>query len=572
MKGSFMDSKAPKALIPQFSIPQFSIPKRTMGTRMFKLSLILSFIGLGSACKTNSEEGSHSLSDPRGLIQKSLVNYNGSIECASGSFVMLEKIEDLPQIIKFAAETHKSLRIVSSATPHSYSQVICPTDGGMVVDMQKFNRIITLDGNASSPSVTVEPGVKLVDLQEYLHKQGYGFPVSPDYNDVSMAGAVATGAHHSSLKISSAVSDWLMELTLINGLGQRVVLTGAQLDTARVHLGLLGAVVSMKFKIVPQFKLSFKVERFPDDHIGTKLAEQVAQFDYARASWFPHTDEYILESFDGVSVDTPGESFGTAWTSTPDISILGDLPSQVLNKSKFASCTAATLRAKTFGGFFKVIDSPKNNPVGFSHEMMAGNCRTSKCPWQIGIKARTMEAALDLKDFPGWSEDVKKILDQRQACFINGIYLRFSKASASALGQASGQDVVMFEIHIAQNNKPSLEKWSDVYDEILQMTLKKYKGRPHWGKNSTPYFTDLGPATFPKWKEFENLRQKHDPKMLFTSDLWSAMAQYSSSKPPLLKEGCALTQSCICEIDSHCGQGARCVSGGYFQDARVCRK
>jgi hypothetical protein len=228
--------------------------------------------------------------------------------------------------------------------------------------------------------------------------------------------------------------------------------------------------------------------------------------------------------------------------------------------------------AKTFGGFFKVVNSPMKNQVGFSHQMMAGNCRNSKCPWEIGIKARTIEAAIDLKDFPAWTDDVKKILDQRQACFLNGIYLRFSKASDSALGQASGQDSVMFEIHIAQNNKPSLEKWSDVYDEILQLTLKKYKGRPHWGKNSTPYFTDLGPATFPGWKDFENLRQKQDPKRLFTSELWSALTEYPGPKTSLLKDGCAVTQSCICEQDSHCGEGVRCVPGGYFQDARVCRK
>ena len=538
-----------------------------------RIGFLLLSLSMASACKTSSQdEGSGALSESKPGDQKALVNYNGSIQCTSSQYVLIQRLEELPSLIKAAAKTKKSIRFISSATPHSYSTVICPLDGGLVVDMQKFNRIVSLDRQSSSPTVTLEPGVKLVDLQEYLHKLGFSFPVTPDYNDISMAGAVATGAHHSSLKISSAAADWLQELTIINGLGETVRLRGEELDTARVHLGLLGVVVSMTFKIVPEFKLAFKVERFPDDYIGTKLPEQVAQFDYARASWFPHTDEYILESFEKVSTDTPGASYGTAWTATPDISILGDLPSQILNKSKFASCTASTLRAKTFGGFFKVIDSPRKSPVGYSHQMLAGNCRGGKCPWEIGIKARTIEAALDVKDFPAWTEDVKTILDRRQACFLNGIYLRFSKASSSALGQASGKDVVMFEIHIAQNNTPSLEKWSDVYDEILQMTLIKYKGRPHWGKNSTPYFTGLGPDTFPKWGSFERLKQRHDPNLIFTSDLWKAIADGSGPNAKALTEGCAVTQSCICQTDSHCGPGVKCVPGGYFSEARVCRK
>ena len=56
---------------------------------------------------------------------------------------------------------------------------------------------------------------------------------------------------------------------------------------------------------------------------------------------------------------------------------------------------------------------------------------------------------------------------------------------------------------------------SAVYDEIQQLTLKKYAGRPHWGKNEAPTFVGVGPRAYRKWNDFEALRKTVDPAGLF---------------------------------------------------------
>jgi FAD/FMN-containing dehydrogenase len=501
---------------------------------------------------------------------ESLVNYSGSIRCNQGVYVEAGSEIEVQNIIKLVKGTGKTLRVVSQRSPHSYSSVICPAGEGVVLNLFKLDKILALDTTSSVQTVTLQPGVRIADLQDELHKKGFAFPVTPDYNDVTVAGAMATGAHHSSLVMSSSVADWAEEMTIINGKGEKVVLPRKELAFLSVHLGLLGAVVQLKMRIVPQFKLRFGVSRFSDDKLGTALPVQIAGFEYAKANWFPTSNEYVLETFEKLPVSEKGESLNTTWTSVPDLSILGDFPNRIVNASKFISCTSEFARSKSFGGFFKAIDSPRANPVGFSHKMLAGNCRGDKCPWDTSAKSRTVEIAFRLSDFPKWVKDVKSILNVRQACFVNGIYLRFSKASQGALAQAYEEDTVMFEIHIVQSKEPSLEQWSDVYDEIVQMTLANYNGRPHWAKNSTPYFVNLNAKQYPALQEFETLRSSMDPEGLFISSLWSSITLGEKSLPT--SADCALTRSCICTTNVQCGKGAQCVSGGFFKAARVCRK
>ena len=98
--------------------------------------------------------------------------------------------------------------------------------------------------------MTVGAAVKLDELQEILDSHGLTFPVGPDFDAMTIAGMTGTGAHHSSLKYPSSVSDWLEEMVLVDAEGKIQTLRGSQLDLARVHLGLLGAIYSLKLKVI----------------------------------------------------------------------------------------------------------------------------------------------------------------------------------------------------------------------------------------------------------------------------------------------------------------------------------
>lgn len=508
-------------------------------------------------------------SDLESVVQnQDLKNYSGSVTCHPGQILTPTTIEEIQAAVLKARDSKTNIRVLSLPTPRSYSPVICPEDGGIVLNVQAFNKIISVDPYALT--AIVQPGILINELQDQLDPQGFTFPVTPDYNGVSLAGGMGTGAHHSSLRIPTAIADWVEEITLVDGNGVVRKLTGDDANLAKVHLGLLGVIVELKVRILPQSKIKYAFEKLPDVNLERDIVKLVKEHDYARVLWFPSNKTFILDHFDKVPLSTPGDSINTTWSSVPNISWLGDIPVGALNSSQLAQCAAEAIRVRTYAGSFKVSQSDSKAPVGLSHKMIAGTCEPGKCSWDFGIKTRTVEIGMPLDRVEEWIADVKAMIHARKACFpILGIYMRFSAASTSALGEASGHDSVVFEIHVPQKSNSALEPSSDVYDEMVQMTLAKYNGRPHWGKNSLPYFLKLGPAQFPQWDSFQNFRAELDPQGVFKSPFWS---QIETNTPVAHFPGCAVTKQCICEADSDCGPKATCQAGVLFKEARVCRR
>ncbi|MBQ49554.1 MAG: hypothetical protein CMP10_19395 [Zetaproteobacteria bacterium] len=530
---------------------------------MKQWSLFLVFALLG-ACKSTQS----TLDSDFGYGPFAFKNYSGSIVCQAGGAFKPKSVEEIVTAIKYANQNSLNVRVVSLTAPRSYSPVICPKAGGFILDLQNFNQIIEIDKAANT--ATVGPGILLGDLQAQLHESGFTFPVTPDYNGVSLAGSMATGAHHSSLQIPSDVASWVESIKIVNSKGELVELGKNDLAIGGVHLGLLGAIYQLKIKILPQYKLRYGYIRESDTGLEDKIQDLVGAHDYARVLWFPLQNKYILDYYDKVSTDTPGDSVNNTWTAVPNISWLGDLPVGVLNSSKLAQCGAELARVNTFSGSFDVKNSDKNRPVGFSHQMIGGSCSPGKCSWDNGIKTRTVEVGFSLARVKDWMKDVRQLMAKRKACFpVLGIYMRFSAAATSALSQARGEDTVVFEVHIPQTSNPELEPSSDVYDEMVQLTLGKYDGRPHWAKNSFPYFLGLGSKQYPNFDQFEELRQRLDPDDLFLSPFWQSVRdQDSPSRTPW----CGIERTCICKEDGECGMKAKCEAGIFYKDAKICRR
>ena len=106
--------------------------------------------------------------------------------------------------------------------------------------------------------------------------------------------------------------------------------------------------------------------------------------------------------------------------------------------------------------------------------MIAGDCPPGRYSWDIVLKTRTVEVGVAFYQVKDWIKDVKAMVAARRACFpILGVYLRFTAASNSALGDAAGRDTVVFEIHIPQTSSPSLEPSSDIYRKVGRVCRKK---------------------------------------------------------------------------------------------------
>lgn len=504
-----------------------------------------------------------------------LVNAEDNFRCddIEGTF-FANSVNDVQRAVRYAASTRRSLKVSSTRRGgHSGNGILCPASKGIVVNVAGMQSI-ALDANARV--VTVGPGVVVDELSEHLASRGYAIETMADYTGISVAGAVATSAHGSSLRIRASMASLVTSMTVVDGLGKLRTLTGATLDVGAAHGGWLGAVVELKLRVVPQFKLRYGDEIRDDNDLSSNGERLVRGHDYGRIHWFPEHRKYVLDYFDRVSVATPGQAYNDAWQQSGTLArLLGDLPSRLINDAPTEDVQCTISRVRSSWWIANWADAPSSaRPVGFSQKMLGGTCAPGKCAWDgpSPQKVRSVEIAFPLARFGEWATDVRAIVDKGHGCFpLLGLYLRFSKGSNVALDMAEGADTVLFEIHVLQSlerEKPEMS--SAVYDEIQQLTLKKYAGRPHWGKNEAPTFIGVGPRAYRRWNDFEALRKSIDPAGLFDNTFRKQVA--GTAAPLAQTKACSPLRECVCQKDSDCGDSLACSPGLEFTDARVCRK
>lgn len=142
-----------------------------------------------------------------------------------------------------------------------------------------------------SMTVTVGAWVKIRYLLDYLASYGtnggYSLPTFPWFIDQTVGGAVATGTHGSSIEYGSLSSeDVLLELELILANGTRSSLSSMKypflMKAARVSVGRLGIITSLKFRILPQKIYQRTTESISHAQLATDLLK--AQREYLLTS------------------------------------------------------------------------------------------------------------------------------------------------------------------------------------------------------------------------------------------------------------------------------------------------
>lgn len=107
---------------------------------------------------------------------------------------------------------------------------------------------------------------------------------------LTLGGAVGTGAHGSSLVHPASLSEQVVRMSIVDGLGIVRTISGEELNVFRIHLGMLGVLVEITFQTVELFKIV--VETGPEDDnilMDNDFVEMARKFDFFQAAWFPAT-------------------------------------------------------------------------------------------------------------------------------------------------------------------------------------------------------------------------------------------------------------------------------------------
>jgi glycolate oxidase len=229
-------------------------------------------------------------------------------------------------------------------------------DGGIVLDMSRMNRILELDRNTLS--VTVEPGVLLKDLQEFVEEAGFLYPPDPGEKTATIGGNISTNAGGMRAVKYGVTRDYVLglEVVLANGeiltLGSKNIKDSTGLSIKNLIIGsegTLAVVTKCVLKILPKPEASVSVlipysdlengiENVVDiihssasptaiefiERKVIKLGEDFLQMQFP----YPDAAAYILLTFDGalaeVSANTEKARQAARQKSAKDFMILDE--------------------------------------------------------------------------------------------------------------------------------------------------------------------------------------------------------------------------------------------------------
>jgi L-gulonolactone oxidase len=172
-------------------------------------------------------------------------------------------VVEMVSIVQMAAASNIPVR--ASGKGHMWYDTMCADDNNtIIIQTEGVHSISDFELTGDEGSVMIEAGVTFFELADYLHARNASIGYALVNWNMTIAGAVAMGAHRSSLREASMVASGALEIHIIDGTGtiQEVVRDETNDDwlAASTSLGLLGPIARMRFKIFPAFKLYAKQE------------------------------------------------------------------------------------------------------------------------------------------------------------------------------------------------------------------------------------------------------------------------------------------------------------------------
>ena len=173
------------------------------------------------------------------------------------------------------------------------------------LNLDHLSSILSLD--ASTGLVTVQAGIRLFQLSAALATHGLALPNLGSIDQQSLAGALATGTHGSTLQHGTlAANVRALKLMLSNGSEVSCSLTTNPelFAAALVSLGALGVLTEVTFQAVPEFRICWRQAILPLDEVLVRweAGSLWSAAEFVRVWWLPYTRRAILWQADKTSL------------------------------------------------------------------------------------------------------------------------------------------------------------------------------------------------------------------------------------------------------------------------------
>jgi L-gulonolactone oxidase len=367
-------------------------------------------------------------------------------------------VDDMVSTVKAAIADGIPVR--ASGKGHMWYDTMCSDDPETIIVRTEFvNNIYDLDlpSGADSGSVMVEAGATFLQLADWLHQRNASMGYTLVNWNITLAGAVAMGAHRSSLREDSMVAAGVMELHIIDGTGTiRVIERNDTDDTwlaASTSLGLLGPIVRMKFKVYPDFKVYAKQDILDeDDVLNGDIYGMISPYATANFWWWPYVRKFHYRYYDPIPTnqsDQQGFQSTFSVTAAEAGTALG-----LLNSGKYLESSNKAAESL----FFSLWSAPNfhdkvsNAPIltwpvyGWNYDVLIGGLYPGyETEWDGGLHGYTFEMAFPVTMANKVLQRIRQLFDNEKevngktitSTYRSGINIKFGKAYYDLLGQVT---------------------------------------------------------------------------------------------------------------------------------------
>jgi hypothetical protein len=197
------------------------------------------------------------------------------------NYIPIRTISELKRVIQNAGPLDLSICGSRHSLNNLYKSSI------KEININNMNKILEI--NLDEKYVWAEAGITLHNLNSALSKYGYTVPVLGTVDYQTLGGATSAGTHGSLSQGDANTSSQILELDIMNGLGEIINIksTDPAFPYALVSLGYYGVVIRIKYKIMKQFYLRGKVQLFDADDYFINYKQYVKNQYHNYSFYFP---------------------------------------------------------------------------------------------------------------------------------------------------------------------------------------------------------------------------------------------------------------------------------------------
>lgn len=208
-------------------------------------------------------------------------------------YIKPQSLEEIQKVVTLARRCRRRIVVVGSG--HSPSDLTCSSS--WMVNLDDYSRLLHVD--RVRKTFVVEGGMRLHRLNEEAHKYNMSMPNLGSIDAQSIAGAIATATHGSSL-YHGIISESVLSLRILLSNGQTVRCSNEQntdlFRAALVSLGALGIITEVEFQMVDNYKVEWEQKLVSLDDVLTRWNSSLWIKEFTRVWWMPYMKRAIVWS------------------------------------------------------------------------------------------------------------------------------------------------------------------------------------------------------------------------------------------------------------------------------------